>query len=316
MAVALLRGVEKSVSLLAYQVWDTEIHVGSCRGNVYQHHEEERGLKKETIQSRFRECDGVFSKKIQEQKKGFYYIRSKIDNDTYSMQMQGIEFSEGERQIHQDSYNNFQSLGVKPSAIFLISSLEVDKYDFPKLKSALATDLQSIKLNAFSLRVPNMFREIQEPKRRKLMKRLSLLTFLSALLGAVRVSGFSLLTVIGCTVTGWIYLRRQVCVSDRELHRLSNRVGKSFLFLEDAMRHRSSLKFVSLVPKAFLGSLIMSCTVDGFTRSLPPVAFSVCGSVTSFVFTFLLLKDSLNGRLQSEQNLAKRAIQPDWGDHP
>ncbi|XP_069759185.1 interferon-gamma-inducible GTPase 10-like [Narcine bancroftii] len=249
-------------------------------------------------QSRFRECDGVFSKKIQEQEKGFYYIRSKIDNDAFSMQMQGIEFSEGERQIRKDILNNFQSVGVVPSAIFLISSLEVNKYDFPKLKSALATDLQSIKLNAFSLAVPNMVREIQEPKRRRLMWGVWLLSFLSALLGAARVPSFPLLTVIGCTLTGLIYLWRQVRFSDRERH---------------SWQHHSPLKWLRVLPKALLGVLTLGCTVASFTHSITPVALSVCGAVTSFMFTFLVLKDELDAQLRSVQNRAGSALPPAWG---
>ncbi|XP_051878389.1 T-cell-specific guanine nucleotide triphosphate-binding protein 2-like isoform X2 [Pristis pectinata] len=262
-------------------------------------------------QSRFRESDGELSKKIQEQQKGFYYIRSKIDNDAYSMQMQGIGFNEGQMQIHRDCVKNFRSVGVKPPAIFLISGLDVEEYDLPKLKSTLASDLQSIKSNVFSVRVKKMMREIQVTSgyMRMLMLKVWLWSLISGALGALREPGLPLLTVIGCTVAGWIHVRRQVSISDQELRRLSNRVGRPLRLLQNAMQHRSSA-----IVKTLLGAFVVGCTIAGFTDRFSPVLLSGCGLMSSSVFTFRVLKGLVDYRLQSEQNLASSTVQRDSGD--
>ncbi|XP_051878021.1 T-cell-specific guanine nucleotide triphosphate-binding protein 2-like [Pristis pectinata] len=261
-------------------------------------------------QSRFRECDGELSKKIQEQQKEFYYIRSKIDNDTYSMQMQGIDFSEGQRKIHEDSIDNFRSLSVKPPPIFLISSLEVKEYDFPKLKSTLANDIQSIRLNIFSVMVEKMIMEIQGPKYKLLIWCILLLALLSAALGSVRAPGLPFATVIGCTSAGWIFLWIQEGVSDQVLRSLSSRLAKPVSFLKTEMAHQSPRRWPSVLVKTLLGTLVVGCTIAGFTGSFHPLARSVCGAVFSFPFTYLVLKDSLDDRLRTVQNLAKTVLRP------
>ncbi|XP_032886776.1 T-cell-specific guanine nucleotide triphosphate-binding protein 2-like [Amblyraja radiata] len=255
-------------------------------------------------QSRFRESDGELSKKIQQQGKGFYYIRSKIDNDAYSMQMQGTDFGEGQRQIRQDCLNNFHRVSVEPPAIFLISGLEVTGYDFPKLQSALASDLQKIKSNAFRLAIPRMMQEIQRPRRQILMWCIILWAFLSGALGVLQLPTLPLLTATLCTVSGWIYLRRQLGVSERELGILSGAVAKLVSLLKADMDRPSPHKLQLLVAKALLLVVIVAFTVVGLTGTFPPVLLIVCGAVSSLAFTLLVLMCSLDDRLRSVQNLA------------
>ncbi|XP_072126553.1 interferon-gamma-inducible GTPase 10-like [Mobula birostris] len=255
-------------------------------------------------QARFRECDGELSKRIQAQQKEFYYIRSKIDNDAYSMQMQRIDFSQGKMQIIQDCHKNFKSVGVKPPAIFLISSFDVKEYDFPKLKSTLATDLQSIRLKVFQILSEKMMWEIQlcSSHRRKVW----LWSIISGVLGLVPARGLPLLTAIGSTVAGWIHIRRQLSIREQELQRLSNKVDKPLSVLLNGRQPRSCF---SAIVRTLLGAVTVGCTTDWFTHNISPRARFAVGAVSSFAFTFYFLNSSLYHCLQGEQILTKMALQ-------
>ncbi|XP_062917423.1 interferon-gamma-inducible GTPase 10-like [Mobula hypostoma] len=266
-------------------------------------------------QSRFRECDGELSKRIQAQQKELYYIRSKIDNDAYSMQIQGIDFSRGKMQIIQDCVKNFKSVGVKPPAIFLISSFDVKEYDFPKLNSTLATDLESIRSNTFSRAIPEMMLGIQLSKRRLIMRVIVLLAFLSGAVGIIQAPGLPFLTAIACTAAGWMYFRWQLGVSDRVVWNLSGRVNKSATLLKTEMEHQPPFTLLRFSPKVLSFILTVVCMIVVFTDSHHSVTVSVFGAMSSSAFTFLVLKDSLDDRLLSQQILAKTALQQEDDDH-
>ncbi|XP_067852713.1 interferon-inducible GTPase 5-like [Heptranchias perlo] len=262
-------------------------------------------------QSRFRENDAELAKKIQEQDKEFYYVRSKIDNDVHALKMQGADFSEGLRTIRMDCVSNFQSVGVTPPAIFLISSFDLDKYEFPKLKSTLANDLLRIKSTAFSLSLPKIMLEITEPKMRMLKKRLCLLAVLAGAVGAVPVPGLSFITGIGLTVSGLIYLQKQVGLNDKSLQSLASKVVKPSSVLKTEMSRRLPSKIPPAFTKVLLGITVVICMIAGIKHSFSPVTLSIFGTVSSFAFTYKLLKDSLKDHLEARQQVVRSALRID-----
>ncbi|XP_038631243.1 T-cell-specific guanine nucleotide triphosphate-binding protein 2-like [Scyliorhinus canicula] len=272
-------------------------------------------------QARFRENDAEIAKKIQEQGKEFYYIRSKIDNDTRSLKMQGADLNEGLSSIRRDCIINFQSVGVTPPKLFLISNFEREKYDFPEIKSTLARDLPNIKSNVFSLSIPKMMLEITEPKRSTLMTRVLLLAILSGTVGVVPVlAPFSepmlvpvwyLFTTIVITVSGWIYLRKQLGLSDRLVQSLANNVTKLSSVLKAEMKHQCPSKISPAVTNVLFGITAVTCMITGIKHGFSPMAFSIFGAVSSFAFTYKFLKDSLNDRLETGQRLVQAALSRD-----
>ncbi|XP_041052012.1 T-cell-specific guanine nucleotide triphosphate-binding protein 2-like [Carcharodon carcharias] len=274
-------------------------------------------------QARFRENDGEIAKKIQEQGKEFYYVRSKIDNDAYSLKKQGADLNEGWRTIRRDCINNFQTVGVTPPDIFLISSFDLEEYDFLRLKSTLTRDLPSIKSNVLSLSVPKIMLDVTEPKRRMLMKRVWLLAILAGAVGAVPVSVpvpmsvpvpvpvLSVITIIGLTVAGRIYLQKQLGLSDKLLQSLASKVAKPSSVLKAEMNHRLPRKMPLAVTNVLLGITIVTCMITGIKYSFSPVMLSIFGAVSSFALTYKLLKDSLKDHLETVQCLVKSALSRD-----
>uniref|UniRef100_UPI00398EE3D8 interferon-inducible GTPase 5-like n=1 Tax=Pristiophorus japonicus TaxID=55135 RepID=UPI00398EE3D8 len=264
-------------------------------------------------QSRFRENDAELAKRIQEQGKELYYVRSKIDNDAHALSMQGVDFSEGRRTILRDCVSNFQSVGVTPPAIFLISSFDLAKYDFPDLKSSLVSNLCSIKSNAFSLSLPKIMMEIIEAKIRMMKKRVWLMAVLAGALGAVPVPmpGLSSITGFVLTVAGLIYLQKQVGLNDKFLQSLASKVSKPTSVLKTEMNRRVPSKIPPVIPRVLLGITIVTCMIAGFNYSFNPVTLSIFGAVSSFAFTYKSLKDSLEDRSEAVQQLVKSALGSD-----
>ncbi|XP_078403056.1 interferon-gamma-inducible GTPase 10-like [Cetorhinus maximus] len=268
-------------------------------------------------QARFRENDAEIAKKIQGQGKEFYYVRSKIDNDAHSLKKQGADLNEGWRTIRRDCISNFQTVGVTPPDIFLISSFDLEEYDFPRLKSTLARDLPSIKSNVLSRSIPKIMLDVTEPKKRMLMKRVWLLAILAGAVGAVPVSVpvpvpvLSVITIIGLTVAGRIYLQKQLELSDKLLQSLASKVAKPSSVLKAEMIHRLPRKMPVAVTNVLLGITIASCMITGIKYSFSPVTLSIFGAVSSFALTYKLLKDSLKDRLETVQRLVKSALSRD-----
>ncbi|XP_048461015.1 T-cell-specific guanine nucleotide triphosphate-binding protein 2-like [Rhincodon typus] len=277
-------------------------------------------------QSRFRENDADLAKKIQEQGKEFYYVRAKIDNDVRSLKRQGADLNEGWDRIRRDCVSNFQSVEVTPPAIFLISSFDREEYDFPELKNTLARDLPRIKSNIFSLSIPKIMTEITEYKQRMLQKRVWILTIFNGSVGAlplplkvpVQMPGslpvqtlmpvLSFITIVGLTVVGWIYLRKQLGVSDKFLQRLASKISKPSSILKAEMNYQLPSKMPPAATNTLLGITLITYMITRTRRSFSPMTLSIFGAVSSFVFTYKLLKNSLSQHLETVQQLVKSAL--------
>ncbi|XP_060688139.1 interferon-gamma-inducible GTPase 10-like [Hemiscyllium ocellatum] len=267
-------------------------------------------------QARFRENDAELAKKIQEQGKEFYYVRAKIDNDARSLWRQGADLNEGWVRIRKDCISNFQSVGVTPPAIFLISSFDREEYDLPKLKNMLARDLPSIKSNIFTLSIPKIMMEITESKTRMVEKRVWMLDILAGAIGTVPVSISESVPVpvllfiacIGLTITGWMYLQKQPGISGASLQHLASKFSKPNSNLKAEMNRQLTRKLRPTVIHILLGITLIVCMITGSRHSFTLITQSIFGAVSSFAFAYKLLNDSLRQRLETIQQLVKCAV--------
>ncbi|XP_072450964.1 interferon-gamma-inducible GTPase 10-like [Chiloscyllium punctatum] len=282
-------------------------------------------------QARFRENDAKLAKKIREQGKEFYYVRAKIDNDARSLGRQGADLNEGWVRIRRDCISNFQSVGVTPPAIFLISSFDQEEYELPELKNTLARDLCSIKSNIFMLSIPKIMTEIAESKTKMLEKRVWMFGILAGAVGAlslplrvpvsvqmpgslpvrIPVPVLSFMTTTGWTVVGWIYLRKQLGICDKLLQSLASKIFKPSSIQKAEMNCQLSSKILPAVTNTISGIGLIACMITGTRRSFSPMTQTIFGAVSSFVFTYTLLKNSQRQRLETIQQLVKSALTTD-----
>uniref|UniRef100_UPI00398EA228 interferon-inducible GTPase 5-like n=1 Tax=Pristiophorus japonicus TaxID=55135 RepID=UPI00398EA228 len=181
---------------------------------------------------RFKGNDGEFAKAIQQEGKQFYFVQSKADNDLPPLETEDAAFKEELHKIRMDCVSNLEEVGITAPALFLISSLHQNRYDFPVLKDTLGNNLQNIKRIAFLLSLPNVTSKIIEQKRKMLEKRIWMTATVAGAVGAVPVPGLSFATGIGLLVAGLVYLWHHLNLRDKCLQRLAAIAGKPLAVLQ------------------------------------------------------------------------------------
>ncbi|XP_049730063.1 interferon-inducible GTPase 1-like [Elephas maximus indicus] len=118
--------------------------------------------------TRFKENDAQLAKAIKGMKKNFYFVRTKVDIDLDNEQKSKPKnFERGEilQKIRNNCLVSFRQLKMDEPQIFLVSTHDVSKYDFPILIDTLLKDLPAQKRHMFMLSLPNVTKEAIERKR-------------------------------------------------------------------------------------------------------------------------------------------------------
>uniref|UniRef100_A0A8C9YRF1 IRG-type G domain-containing protein n=1 Tax=Sander lucioperca TaxID=283035 RepID=A0A8C9YRF1_SANLU len=93
--------------------------------------------------TRFKENDVMLAKKIQKMGKKFYFVRSKIDLDLQNQERSQRDIN-AERilsQIREDCIQGLQRAGIVSPQVFLVSSFDLQLYDFPLFGETLEREL-------------------------------------------------------------------------------------------------------------------------------------------------------------------------------
>ncbi|XP_038630066.1 interferon-inducible GTPase 5-like [Scyliorhinus canicula] len=246
---------------------------------------------------RFTENDVKLAKEIKRLEKNFYFVRSKIDNDLHAMRMEGGDFNEEEEleKIRNYCNRNLQEAGIQSPRIFLISSIDLNRYDFNLLNKALEGDLPSIKKSIYILSLPNLNLEIVERKKKELKKRVWMLASLSGVVGAVPVPGVSLGCDIAILIRGIIGFRKCMGLDDASLQRLATMAGKPVGDLKAVVNS----PLVGKLTPVLMNRLAWGTTaifISGLEIALDiiPVVGSIFGAGSSFLITYKLLTGALD----------------------
>lgn len=257
----------------------------------------------------FKGKEGAVAKAVQQEGKQLYFVQSKVDNDLPPLEMDGAALNKELEKIRKDCVTTLEEVGVTSPAVFLISCFHQDDYDFPALKDIFANDPCSVKKIAFLLSLPNVTSNVIEEKRRMLEKRIWMTAALAGAVGAVPVPGMSFATGIGLVVAGLVYLWHHRDIRDKCLQRLADASGKPLALLKTEIQ--SPGKISRALIKIALGVTAVVCTIAEFKFVFTPLIISVFGAISSFCFTALLLKDSLNEQVNTAQLAVKAAFESD-----
>ncbi|XP_066575289.1 interferon-gamma-inducible GTPase 10 [Amia ocellicauda] len=98
---------------------------------------------------RFTEYDTLLVKDIQNRGKKFFFVRSQVDTDIRAAERR-TSFNRQQTldTIRQDCVRNLQSETLPDPQVFLISSHQLDEFDFDQLIDALQEDLSEQKVSA------------------------------------------------------------------------------------------------------------------------------------------------------------------------
>ncbi|XP_059833360.1 interferon-gamma-inducible GTPase 10-like [Hypanus sabinus] len=245
---------------------------------------------------RFRENDAKLAKEIKRLGKDFYFVRTKIDQDFYSMKKwggNGISKKEKLDDIRSNCVNNLREAGILTPTVFLISSFEQDRYDFNRLNKTLEDDLPYIKRSVFVLAYVNRSVEIIQQKSEMLQKRIWMLaTHLTIIPDLTFAYNFRIL------IEAIIHFRKCLGLDEASLQRLANIKNKPV----------EKLKAVAKTP--LLGErheyeiMWQMLEVNCYTI---PVLGSIFGTGSSFLMTYTILTNALKDLTESAERVVKVA---------
>ncbi|KAL2084251.1 hypothetical protein ACEWY4_019769 [Coilia grayii] len=220
---------------------------------------------------RFKENDIMLAKAIKKKKKLFYFVRTKIDNDIQT-QRHRVQFKEQVMliSVREDCEKHLAQIG-NPK-VFLISSHNLDKYDFKDLIATLEEELPDNKRRALIQSLPLCSLEVLKKKKAHFKKMVWLSAFAAGAAGLVPLPGVP----VGCDIAILIEFFNKVYQSfgldDASLQRLADRINKPVGPLRSAKKSR------------FADGVTRDVVLQFFERPLMKAAL---GTITAFNFTLL-----------------------------
>ncbi|XP_059574214.1 interferon-inducible GTPase 5-like [Alligator mississippiensis] len=264
--------------------------------------------------NRFTTHHTQLAQEIQKMKKRFYYVRSKVDADLYAAQKRRPSTYNEEgilQKIRNDCIENLEREAGEPSPrVFLISSWDLTRYDFPLLQQTLEDDLDVEKRHAFILVLPNISAQILEKKKAAFKREIWKLALLSGAISAVPVPGLSIIADIAILEVNMRRYCQAFGLDDAALCRLAQRVGKPVAELKSVIKAVPTASSINkefvirmLARSACLGVMIVEELLD-----LVPIAGPLLSGGVSFGSTFYMLKRFLNDAAEDAHRVLRKAL--------
>ncbi|XP_020497241.1 interferon-inducible GTPase 5-like [Labrus bergylta] len=266
---------------------------------------------------RFKENDVRLAKEIQRMEKKFYFVRSKIDNSMRDEERTQRDFNK-ERSLKKIKDNCIQCLqeqGLKSPQVFLVSSFDLQLYDFHLLEETLERELPEHKRDAFLFAMPNISREIINKKKKALHSKIKYFATLSSAVAGVLIPGLSIAVDIGLlvgVVKQYVY---KFGLDIKSLQSLANRAGVPLKELKEATISPLTATQVTppIVMKVFAQSSnqITLKAVEEGTRFIP-----VFGIPTAMALSYITTYRGLNTFLDMLAEDAHRVFKKAMGLKP
>ncbi|XP_048117774.1 interferon-inducible GTPase 5-like isoform X1 [Alosa alosa] len=254
---------------------------------------------------RFKENDINLAKAIKQKKRLFYFIRSKIDNDI-NAENRRRDFNE-ERlldKIREDCKKNLSSVG-KPQ-VFLVSSFNLNDYDFNRFMDSLEKELPEKKKHALILSLPVYSLEALDRKKKHLQKMIWLTAFGSGAIAVVAIPGLTVPCDYGIIMSFLESVFRSFGLEDTSLQRLATRVRLNWKDLKAEIKSRfkdgvTTDAVTSLLATPSMASIM---TLKGLMSGIIPFMQLPAGAISVAVIHYLL-----NKGLNEMENDAKSVLE-------
>ena len=249
--------------------------------------------------ARFKENDNMLAKEVQKRKKQFYFIRSKIDCDIDG-EKNKKNFNEEETllKIRRNCEENLKEFG-NPK-VFLISSMDLSKFDFEELVATLLTELPQHKQYALLQSVPVSSLAMLERKVKMFEKAVWAAAIVSGGIAAAPVPGLSFAcdtAIVGAFFTRCYYA---FGLDDKSLEKLAERVNKPHLMTLNKSPLLQELAQTSAIRMG--GSAL-----GEFLCSLIPGVGNAAAAAISFSMTRNLLQKGLEVLAEEARQVLREA---------
>uniref|UniRef100_UPI00398E371B interferon-inducible GTPase 5-like n=1 Tax=Pristiophorus japonicus TaxID=55135 RepID=UPI00398E371B len=189
--------------------------------------------------TRFTENDLFLAKEIQQRKKKFYFVRSKIDQDLESdKRREKSRYDENKtlEKLRNASVESLKKGGIESPQVFLMSGRNLEKFDFEKLQEVLEGDLPALKRRAFLLSLSNITSSIIEKKKEVKMGEIWKVALVSAAVAALPIVGLFNGFNISRLVHWLTSCRTHFGLDDHSLRKMAESAGKTREEIKSAVK--------------------------------------------------------------------------------
>uniref|UniRef100_A0A8B9LN94 IRG-type G domain-containing protein n=1 Tax=Astyanax mexicanus TaxID=7994 RepID=A0A8B9LN94_ASTMX len=241
---------------------------------------------------RFKENDLMLAQEIKKKKKNFYFVRSKVDNDIRSERKKKT-FNEQQvlYKIREDCRCNLMKLG-NPK-VFLVSSHELEKYEFQALMTHLEEDLPEKKRFALVQSLPVCSMQILKKKKQYIKKMIWLTAIGSSAIAMTTIPGLAAGCDIGIVMAFFNRIFQAFGLDDKSLHSLSERVNTPVAELKSVMKSCFASGITVEVVRSFFSrfsKVDIAMKVEYVLSSLPLVGALPAGGISLGTIYYLLNK--------------------------
>ncbi|XP_030399387.1 interferon-inducible GTPase 5-like isoform X1 [Gopherus evgoodei] len=267
--------------------------------------------------TRFTSDDIQLTQEIQRLGKKFYFVRSKVDQDLtnenryYDAEGKLKQSNASVKRPHQYSEsailegireNCIQWLktgGGRSPRVFLVSRLDLGKYDFPKLQETLVDELPSHKRLALLRSLSNTSKEILEKKKQQLQTQIWFKSVVSCAVAAIPLPGLS----IACDATILVTSLKEYCrdfgLSENALAKLARQANKPIEELKAVIKSPLCEEItkdlvIKILTKCAAGAVQYATLFLKFIPVAGAVVGSVAAAAVSLPTTYLMLKSFLD----------------------
>ncbi|XP_063077009.1 interferon-inducible GTPase 5-like [Engraulis encrasicolus] len=254
--------------------------------------------------NRFTETDLKIANNIKKQKKNFYFVRSKVDNDVRNdSENEGRKEEEVLHNIRKKCEGNLSKLGGPP--VFLITSRDLTKFDFPALVETLKRDLPSEKRNALEQSLPVFSMQSLDDKYSAFKALVWAMSGASGVIGATPLPGLSFAVDTAMVLSFLTGVYHSFGLDDKALEKLSERVDKKIL---DEVKESELMQGIakSMLTSSMLTKLGVASSVEVMSCVIPVVGnFAAAG--VSFVTTRGVMQQGLDDLYQVAKKVLEMA---------
>ncbi|XP_077788664.1 interferon-inducible GTPase 5-like isoform X2 [Podarcis muralis] len=254
---------------------------------------------------RFR-CNHInLAQEIQKMEKKCYFVRSKVDSDLYNMERSYPNTFNAE-EVLEKMRNEFMKQLKKCfrntiPQVFLISSFDLDKYDFPRLVETLEKDLPSLKRLAFLLSLPMFSPEFAEKKKSVLKSHLWKISLVSAGINADLIPGRPPSYDESFLRKSMVAFYKMFELDDDSLARRARLTKKPVEELKAVIKSRQE--------KEITNDLVIKLITDYAEELFPPSPVrSLVAAGVSFAATYWMLSSFVDNLAEDAERVRKKAL--------
>ncbi|XP_073426739.1 interferon-inducible GTPase 5-like [Dendrobates tinctorius] len=263
---------------------------------------------------RFKQNDIDLAKAIQAMNKKFYFVRSKVDSDLNASMIRRKKTFNEENVLNEIRNNCIQSLkdgGIPQPQVFLLSFLDLDKYDFHEMEDTLEKELPEHKRHIFLISLPNISLPVLEKKRQAFRKDIWKWASLSCGVAAVPVPGLSVVCDIGILVNAMTSYKNAFGLDENSLEKLADKLGKDVSELKSVIKSPLVIKEINkelvttLLTRGATGGLMI---VEYVVSNVPMLGSLAAGGI-SFATTYWMLYGFLKEIAEDAVRVLTKALE-------